>query len=252
MRNLVLILLTFILVSHVPTPVNNNAPQNISTPTPNTKPEVGLAHKILYKQIGLSSILKFEAFEQALQGYEQLDPTNKGILTVIDFSLPSTEKRMVVIDMVDKKVLYHNVVSHGRASGEKYATSFSNRHESHQSSLGFYVTQNTYQGSNGYSLRLDGLEKGINDQAKARAIVIHGADYANESIIASTGRLGRSYGCPALPQRLNRPIINTIKDGTLVYIYAENEEYIAKTKIVKSKDRMMLAQQKDEGEKGLL
>src|SRR5690606_16369940 len=105
--------------------------------------------ELLYQQLQLTNILKFEAFEEALQGYNTLNPKNKNILTVIDFTLPSTEKRMVVIDMENYKVLYHTIVSHGRNSGEKFATSFSNRHGSFQSSLGFYLTENTYQGGNG-------------------------------------------------------------------------------------------------------
>lgn len=188
----------------------------------------------LYDEMKLSSILKWEAFEQAMQGYNQLHAKNKDIITVIDFTLPSTEKRMYVIDLKAKKLLFHNIVSHGRNSGEKYATSFSNKHGSFQSSLGFYETQETYNGGNGFSLRLNGLERGINDQARPRAIVIHGADYCSTDVIKSTGRLGRSYGCPALPRELNKPIINTIKDGSLLFIYSQNKEYLASTKIIKA------------------
>ncbi|MCT1524328.1 murein L,D-transpeptidase catalytic domain-containing protein [Sphingobacterium hotanense] len=187
----------------------------------------------LYEELQLSKILKWEAFEQAMQGYGKLSPKNKDIITIIDFTLPSTDKRMYVIDLKNKKLLYHNIVSHGRNSGEKFATAFSNRHGSYQSSLGFYTTEGTYQGGNGYSLRLNGLEKGINDQALARAIVIHGADYCSENVIRSTGRLGRSYGCPALPRELNKPIINTIKNGSLMFIYAGNKDYLASTKLIK-------------------
>lgn len=208
-----------------------------------SKPTTSLIES-LYQSMNLASVLKFEAFEKAMQGYNTLSSKNKDIFTIIDFTLPSTDKRMVVLDMKNKKVLYHTIVSHGRNSGEKYATAFSNRHGSYQSSLGFYVTRNTYQGGNGYSLVIDGLEKGINDQAKARAVVIHGADYCSESIIKSTGRLGRSYGCPALPREVTRPIINTIKDGSLLFIYADNKEYMANTKIIKpSTERTLLAQQ---------
>lgn len=148
-----------------------------------------------------------------MKGYEKIKSKNKDILTVIDFSKPSTEKRMFVIDLKNKKVLYSTVVSHGKNSGSNYATSFSNVSGSYQSSLGFYVTENVYMGKNGYSLVLNGLEKGINDKAKERAIVVHGAKYANPSTIASSGRLGRSLGCPALPESLAEPIINTIKEA---------------------------------------
>src|SRR5690606_26285652 len=160
--------------------------------------------KLLYRKMNLEFVLQYEAFEQAMQGYRTLQPRRDHILTVIDFTLPSTEKRMVVLDMKNEKELYHTIVSHGRNYGDKYARSFSNRHGSYQSSLGFYETENTYQGGNGFSLVLNGLEKGINDQAKARAVVIHGADYCSESFIKSTGRLGRSYGCPALPRNVNK------------------------------------------------
>ena len=149
------------------------------------------------------------------------------ILMLIDFSISCTEKRLYVLDMKNKKLLYTSVVSHGRNSGENYATSFSNKNGSYKSSLGFYLTENTYQGRNGYSLVLNGLEKGINDQAKQRAIVMHGAAYANPNIAASAGRLGRSLGCPALPQALAKPIIDTIKKGSVLFIYANNKDYLA-------------------------
>src|SRR5690606_8548325 len=164
----------------------------------------------LYQEFGFESnqLINYKAFEQALQGFEQINPKISHVITIIDFSLPSTKKRMFVLDLVNKKVLFHSIVSHGRNSGENYATSFSNTHGSYQSSLGFYLTDQTYMGSNGYSLILDGLEKGINDQARARAVVMHGADYCSENVIKSTGRLGRSYGCPALPREINEEVIN--------------------------------------------
>ena len=128
--------------------------------------------------------------------------------------------------------MYWTLLAHGRNSGENFATSFSNRSGSYQSSLGFFRTAETYNGGNGYSLRLDGLEKGINDKARPRAVVIHGADYCSEDFIRSTGRLGRSFGCPALPQELNKPIINTIKDGSLLFIYADKPEYYSLSKVL--------------------
>ncbi|MGK6352551.1 murein L,D-transpeptidase catalytic domain family protein [Parapedobacter sp. DT-150] len=204
----------------------------------------------LYDSLHLQSILNYEAFEQAMIGYTTIPAKNKDILTVIDFTLPSTEKRMYVLDMENKKLLFHTIVSHGRNSGEKYATEFSNKHGSLQSSLGFYLTDATYQGGNGYSLRLEGLERGINDQAMARAVVIHGADYCSENVIRATGRLGRSYGCPALPRELNKPIINTIKNGSLLFIYAGNEAYMANSEILKNsavKPAETLLAQQEEG-----
>lgn len=201
----------------------------------------------LYEEIELQKVLKYDVFELAMQGFNNLEFSNRNIISIIDFSLPSTDKRMYVIDLIDKKLLYHTIVSHGRNTGENYAVNFSNKHGSFQSSLGFYRTENTYMGGNGYSLVINGLEKGINDQAKSRAVVIHGADYCSESIIQSTGRLGRSYGCPALPRALNRPIVNTIKNGTMLFIYADNKQYFAQSKFIKKTDTM-LAQSKESSE----
>ena len=174
----------------------------------------------------------YEAFDRGLSGAACIDRDNKDVLTLIDFSKPSTKERMVVLDLRQKKILYTSVVSHGRNSGGNYATSFSNKNGSYKSSLGFYLTENTYQGKHGMSLILNGLEKGFNDQAKQRAIVIHGASYTNPNIAASAGRLGRSLGCPALPLSNYKPIINTIKNGTLLFIYANDQNYLAHSSIL--------------------
>ncbi len=188
-------------------------------------------HK-LYDEIGLSKIVNYDAFEQAVAGYSKIEGRKKDILTLIDFTKPSTEKRLYVVDIKNKKLLFVSYVSHGRNSGNNYATSFSNKNGSYKSSLGFYLTENTYQGKNGYSLILNGLEKNINDKARERAIVIHGAPYANPSVIKSAGRLGRSLGCPALPEAMSKPIIDTIKGGSLLYIYANNTDYLAQSSIL--------------------
>lgn len=198
----------------------------------------------LYNDFGLHNTIRFEAFEQAMQGLEKVTVKNKNIISIIDFIFPSTDKRMVVLDLENQQVLFHTIVSHGRNSGEKYATYFSNKHGSYQSSLGFYLTENTYFGGNGYSLRLEGLEKGINDQAKPRAVVIHGADYCSQEIINSTGRLGRSYGCPALPREINKAVIDNIKNGTLLYIYANDKEYMATSKFVNPKESYLAENEK--------
>lgn len=193
----------------------------------------------LYEQMDLAELIRFDAFKLAYMGYKKLNKNNNSLLTLIDFSLPSTKKRMYVLDLAKKEILFISYVSHGRNSGENYATSFSNRDGSHQSSLGFYRTAGTYNGGNGYSLRLDGLEKGINDKAMQRAIVIHGADYCSENVIRATGRLGRSFGCPALPRELTKPIIDTIKEGSVLFIYADHPEYLANSEVIKENQTLI-------------
>ena len=188
----------------------------------------------LFEQMDLDGLIRLDAFKLAYSGYKKLNKSNNPLLTLIDFSLPSTEKRMYVLDLAKREILFVSYVAHGRNSGENYATSFSNRDGSHQSSLGFYRTTDTYNGGNGYSLRLDGLEKGINDKALQRAIVIHGADYCSENVIRATGRLGRSFGCPALPRELTKPVIDTIKGGSLLFIYADQPDYLSCSKVLTS------------------
>ncbi len=192
----------------------------------------------LYQAMNLAELVPFDAFQQAYTGYKKLNNTNNTLLTLIDFSMPSTQKRLYVLDLAKREILFVSYVAHGRNSGENYATSFSNRDGSHQSSLGFYRTGGTYQGGNGYSLRLDGLEKGINDKAMQRAIVIHGADYCSEKVIKATGRLGRSFGCPALPRELNKPIIDTIKGGSILFIYADTPEYLANSSLLQQESTL--------------
>lgn len=186
----------------------------------------------IYNSMHLEGVVNFKAFRIAYAGYNKIINRNKDILTLIDFSKPSTEKRLFVFDMKKKQLMFSSLVSHGRNSGDNYATSFSNEYGSYKSSLGFYLTETTYNGKNGYSLILNGLEKGINDRAKERAIVVHGASYANPSVISCGGRLGRSLGCPALPQKVAKPIIDAIKGGSVMYIFAEKPEYLAKSTIV--------------------
>lgn len=186
----------------------------------------------LFMSMSLDGVVSIKAFRQAYEGYRKITNRNRDILTLIDFSKPSTEKRLFVFDMKHKQLLYSSLVSHGRNSGENYATSFSNEYGSYKSSLGFYLTETTYNGKNGYSLLLNGLEEGINDKARERAIVVHGAAYANPSIISNGGRLGRSLGCPALPEKVAGKIIDTIKGGSVIYIYADKPEYTAQSKFL--------------------
>ena len=140
-------------------------------------------------------------------------------LTVIDFSVPSTERRMFVYDLRSRELLFEEHVSHGRNSGHNAPTLFSNEPESFKSSIGLYRAAESYVGKHGYSLRLDGLEKGFNDRARERAIVIHGADYVNAATAKAQGRLGRSLGCPAVRPEISRPLIDAVKNGGLVFAY---------------------------------
>ncbi|MFG6159455.1 murein L,D-transpeptidase catalytic domain family protein [Halomonas sp. 1390] len=148
-------------------------------------------------------------------------------LAVIDFSLPSTEPRLWVFDLQRQRLLFKELVSHGQGSGNAVAQNFSNVPESHQSSIGLFRTMNSYRGSNGYSLRLEGLEPGVNDLAYERAIVIHGADYVSEDFIEQTGRLGRSHGCPAVRQEVATPLIDSIKEDQYLFTYYPDPEWLA-------------------------
>lgn len=152
--------------------------------------------------------------------------TNDRLLTVIDYSRASTEPRLWVLDLEREQVLFEELVAHGRGSGDNYATRFSNAHGSHQTSLGLFRTADAYVGSNGYSLRLDGLETGVNDRARERAIVMHGAPYVSESHLRTVGRLGRSHGCPALRPGIARTVIDTIKQGSLVFAYYPDKHWL--------------------------
>jgi len=154
------------------------------------------------------------------------------MLTVIDYSKPSTEKRLWVFDLKKNRTLYNTWVSHGKNSGLINATSFSNSPGSLKSSLGVFQTADTYLGKNGYSLRLHGLDRGINDYAYSRAIVIHGAPYANPANISSYGRIGRSWGCPAVDSKLAKPIINTIKERSIVFAYYPDRKLLASSRFL--------------------
>ena len=184
---------------------------------------VRIESRRLYETLHLSRIVSLSAFQEALVGYHKLTAAKRGILVVIDYTKPSTQKRFCVVDLEQEKVLFESHVAHGRRSGDNYAVSFSNAPGSYKSSLGFFRTGKTYSGKNGYSLLLDGLEKGINDKARERAIVIHGADYADPRVLRGQERLGRSLGCPAVPPDISHEVIDTIKEGALLYIYGCNK-----------------------------
>ncbi|WP_256013533.1 murein L,D-transpeptidase catalytic domain family protein [Desertivirga xinjiangensis] len=200
---------------------------------------VKLSSKVLFDQylqdLYTSTNLKqasldFEVFKKALTGYynfknSNLISTEKQVISIVDFTKASTEKRLWIIDIAAKKLLFNTLVAHGQGSGNNYATSFSNTANSHQSSLGFYVTSNTYFGKHGLSLKLNGMDTNYNTNALDRAVVVHGAEYVSEEFIKQHGRLGRSHGCPALPVALTPAIIEAIKGKTTLFINGPSEKY---------------------------
>lgn len=192
-------------------------------------------HK-LYSELNLQNKISYKVFEISLKGFQEVKEEtniNKSLLTIIDYSKPSTEERMFIIDLAAKKLLHSSLVAHGRNSGENYAHKFSNRSGSLQSSLGFFITSRTYYGKHGYSLRLKGLEKGINDKAEKRTIVIHKANYVSRDFIQRYGRLGRSWGCPALPSKDAKQVIDLIKEGSCLFIYGEDKNYLIKSTFIR-------------------
>ena len=176
------------------------------------------------------------AVSLAIKGYQQLKEQGKLInqryLTIADFSKPSTQERLYIIDMEATELVLQTLVAHGKNSGTLFAKNFSNKNESNKSSLGFYITGNTYFGKHGESLRLTGIEIGINDKAAQRAIVLHGANYVSASAINQIGYLGRSQGCPAVPNNLVQQIIHTIQGESCLFIYAPNQDYMKRSKLV--------------------
>jgi len=192
----------------------------------------------LFESLSLSAKgLSGEVFNLAMKGYKKLETegklNRKGILTIVDFSQSSTKKRFYVIDLLNKTLLFHTYVAHGRNTGDEYARRFSNASGSYESSLGFYVTRQQNSGSSvGLSLILDGLEKGFNDNALKREIIMHGAAYATEDFIRRTGRLGRSFGCPSLPPDQIKPVVEAIKEGTCLFVYSPDQQYILHSKLL--------------------
>jgi hypothetical protein len=191
----------------------------------------------LYTACHLPKNLRPEVFRNAMIGYLNLNLAqplaNRHILSIVDFDLPSTAKRLFVIDLANKKLLVNTFATHGRNTGDNMAKHFSNQAESFQSSLGFYVTGETYMGKHGYSLRLQGKDVSFNDNAYARSIVVHGADYATEAFAKLHGRLGRSQGCPALPPEVSKQVIDQIKGGSCLFLSASNPQYLTASQHLK-------------------
>jgi hypothetical protein len=243
----VLTTLVFLLVSFrpaAPVAASHTYIYNDTTTSPITavRPAYSLKSFVSEKMDVFDSLhldewgLSKKAFEMGLRGMFRLirsGAIRNNILSIIDFSQPSTKKRLYVIDLDNFSLLYNTWVAHGAKTCKLEATYFSNKPASHKSSLGFYVTGETYKGSNGYSLKLRGMEKGINDYAMRRGIVIHGASYVSEDYIESQGYIGRSYGCPAVNADISHDLIDVVKNGTCLFIYYPSSSYRAKSKLIK-------------------
>jgi hypothetical protein len=237
--NFTIVCLAMLLIGTVPLLSMRHTPKIISNPVyrsviaaekkENKKNEI-------YDSLHLANLgLSRTAFEEGVAGHDSLlstgDIQNSNILSIVDLSLPSSKKRLFVIDLKTYKLIFHTYVSHGKNSGKEMATQFSNEPRSGESSLGFYVTGTTYIGHHGYSLRLNGKEEGINDNALTRGIVMHSAAYVNERMVAKHGFIGRSEGCPAIPRILYKKIIEKIKNGSCLFLYSPDPFYTTHSKM---------------------
>jgi hypothetical protein len=233
-RGLLCVLVAFVL------PVNVlKAGNPVTTKSSRASRAAAFAEEVttLYDQLDLKEVgLTKKAFEYALKGYNYLlehhwlSKTN--ILSICDLSQSSRNRRLYVVDLEQKKVLVNTYVAHGHNSGMEYASSFSNNPSSHKTSLGFYVTQGTYYGNNGLSLKMRGMERGFNDRAGGRNIVVHGSEYVGPDFLQMNKFCGRSYGCPAVPADESENIIDLIKEGSCLFIYHPTKKYIARSKIL--------------------
>lgn len=237
---------SYISADKVKFSINNSHKDTLAAPAKMQFAEIASTKEIsfskqLFEHINFENVnpLSYDVFDKAIKGFNNLKkagkiPENTKFLTVCDFSLSSNVKRLWVINVEDKKVVFNSLVAHGKNTGEEFAEHFSNTENSLQSSLGFYVTEDTYNGENGYSLKLEGMDKGFNDNALSRSIVMHGADYVNEEFAAQHHRIGRSWGCPAVPRSLAEPIINTIKGKNVLFIFYPDQNYLQSSQWLKS------------------
>ena len=234
--------------------VNNNATKNLKAEVPTSALfdiEAPLEDPLLAQNNNIEDYLHSfqgvseDAVKYALAGYasllEQGKILKKDIITIVDFSKPSTEERLFVINLKNKTVMIKSLCAHGKNSGDNWADKFSNQAESNQSSLGFYLTSETYEGAHGYSLKLDGQENGINDNARDRGVVMHGAEYVSKAFINAKGRLGRSQGCPALPLDKYEKVITMIKGGSCLFIYHPDKYYASHSQLLKQYSESCLA-----------
>lgn len=216
----------------LPQPANLAIKPSAMTPANNVAMMFESHIRTIYNNMDLANKgLNYNTFKYALIGYYNINPdrdflTGRTKVAICDFRQPSSQKRLFVIDLASQSLLFHTYVAHGKNSGLVYAQTFSNAPSSLQSSLGFYRTEDVYYGSNGYSLRLEGLDRGFNDRAKERAIVMHGAAYVDEGYIQKTGKAGRSWGCPAVPLELCHDIIDQLRWGNYVFVYTDDANYL--------------------------
>lgn len=228
----VLVLLSITAISWRPAAASNTA--NVKKGNPSAKEVFEQYVNTIYQTANLQQAgLDAGVFQKALTGFFNLKLANKlpqtsEIITVVDFNKSSREKRMWIIDLFSKQLVLNTWVAHGQGSGDDMATHFSDRDESHQSSLGFYVTDDIYQGKHGRSLRLDGMDAGFNANARARAVVVHAADYVSQGTINTLGRLGRSFGCPAVAPEVRDQVIDAIKGHTMLFINGNDSSYASK------------------------
>lgn len=181
---------------------------------------------ILYENYQLENKLDYKIFKMAMEGYEKIGDKNLEYFSIIDYSKPSNEKRMVILNFQTGELDYYTHVSHGKNSGAEKAIIFSNKLNSYKSSLGFYITDEPYYGKNGYSLRLEGLEENINSNARVRNIVLHGLEEDVQKSIDKYGFLSRTEGCPAIPKKIIREVIEKLKGGSIIFIYGEDDSYL--------------------------
>lgn len=238
------LLFLFLFSSSVLVSASYSGPTN--TMSPESMDAITLYESLV--QDDLSALPSFEAFSLALEGYQSLKKQqfgiNKDILTLIDFSKASNEKRLWIIDLKTGEVLIHDWVAHGKNSGSQFAEVFSNTPNSNTSSLGFYITGETYFGKHGLSLYLNGMDKGFNTNARKRAIVLHGADYVSEDFIRKYGRLGRSFGCPSVSMDIYKQVIETIRDGSCMFIYYPDQKFISNSSVLNSSAPLITAEMK--------
>ncbi len=236
--------IVFVLGLSLPAMLATGKPGGPFTPAARHADEIAAETRlVVYQAVTLYDSMKLEreglsekAFEYAWRGYHNLLKRGlirkKNILSICDFSQSSCSKRMYIIDIRHRRLLYRTYVAHGKNSGDEFASSFSNEPESFKSSLGFYVTKKTYRGRNGLSLRIEGVDSGFNDLAGKRNIVLHGSPYVGDKYLKDYGIIGTSQGCPAIPSKISRKVIRLVKNGSCLFIYHPTEQYLSGSPVI--------------------